>query len=511
MKLIILGIDALHHQLVEKCKKDMPALYNHLQHDTQGILRTTIPYFTGPTWTSFQTGKKIGNHGIANFFKYDDKLQIDVVSSLDIKEKTFYELADAQGLRCFIMNLPFTYPAKIKGDIVFSWLHLYKNIVDLFHPALLQEKYPALKKYVCRADRSRSVMRYLNSALEVAKSQNEVVKDVLKGNEHDVYFFLLNAADMVQHKAFNDIMANKNTKKTKISKRILQELDSVIDWIDTNKEEDTVVLIASDHGFQMYEGKFLLNSWLKNNNYLVTSSKEGSSLQDVILRGHKEKKRNIDISRFIVFVKKHPRLFKSLEPFYDFSVKYLPFNMVKQPKIDIDKTRAYCRSLFEGTIFLNKKMSDVEKEELKKEILIKLNAVPDIEAHDCEKFFNGKYSKRLGDIIVTSTKYEIDTTIGENEFMYLKREMHSLNGIFMAYGKNIKKSYITKGVNIFDVAPTILHVIGVPIPKDMDGKVLQDIFDNGSELQTRDIIFEKENKTEKEKNLLSESIKKLCL
>ena len=95
--------------------------------------------------------------------------------------------------------------------------------------------------------------------------------------------------------------------------------------------------------------------------------------------------------------------------------------------------------------------------------------------------------------------------------MHIKREMHSLDGIFMAYGKDIKKEYTTQGANIVDVAPTILHKLGVPIPKDMDGKVLQNIFVDSSELQKKEIVFETENNTEKEKDLLKSSIKNLRL
>ena len=131
MKVIVLGLDALNHELIEKHPKEMPALYRHLNEDTQGRLKTTVPYYTGPTWTSFQTGKKVGNHGIINFLKYDADFNLKLLSGLDIKEKTFYEAADEMNLKCFIMNLPYTHPPKIKGDVIFSWLHVYDKIEEL--------------------------------------------------------------------------------------------------------------------------------------------------------------------------------------------------------------------------------------------------------------------------------------------------------------------------------------------------------------------------------------------
>lgn len=53
---------------------------------------------------------------------------------------------------------------------------------------------------------------------------------------------------------------------------------------------------------------------------------------------------------------------------------------------------------------------------------------------------------------------------------------HSQFGIFVASGPNIKKNEKIFGMGLIDVAPTILHYFGLPIGKDMDGKVVLDIF-----------------------------------
>ena len=53
---------------------------------------------------------------------------------------------------------------------------------------------------------------------------------------------------------------------------------------------------------------------------------------------------------------------------------------------------------------------------------------------------------------------------------------HTQFGIFVASGPNIKKNQKVFGLGLIDVAPTILHHYGLPIGRDMDGKVIQDIF-----------------------------------
>ncbi len=54
---------------------------------------------------------------------------------------------------------------------------------------------------------------------------------------------------------------------------------------------------------------------------------------------------------------------------------------------------------------------------------------------------------------------------------------HRQFGIFVAKGPNIKKNQKVFGMGLIDVAPTILHHFGLPVGKDMDGKVILDIFE----------------------------------
>lgn len=55
---------------------------------------------------------------------------------------------------------------------------------------------------------------------------------------------------------------------------------------------------------------------------------------------------------------------------------------------------------------------------------------------------------------------------------------HRQFGIFVAAGPNIKKNEKIFGLNLVDIAPTILHMYNLPVGKDMDGRVALDIFEN---------------------------------
>ncbi len=468
MKQIILGLDAMNIPLVKKLPVEMPILNRLLQEGAAGTLKSVIPPFTGATWVSFQTGKDIGKHGILGFFKYDDNFNIQLTSGVDLKEKPFYAYCDEYGKKCFIMNLPCSEPPRIKGDIIHSWLAAQNKQDGLTHPANLAEKFPSIKNYKNYPNRDKNVKTYLNSTYELELSRIAVIKEVIASKKYDLMFFMIGGTDWIQHKTFLDLMDEKNNSLTKISKKLLAAVDELVGSIISNMDPETNLLIISDHGFREYHGKFFINSWLKNNGYLITA-KEGKEMVEHI--NQTKQKRNLNLSKLVVFLKKHPHLLHMAELFYDKAIKIIPFNVIKQPKVDLKQTLAYCPSTFEQMIYLKKDLPEDQKNKLKAEIIAKINALAGIKALDATTYLKGAYAHKMGDILLVPEDWELDSTIGDQEFLKIRRCWHGMDGIFIGYGSAFKNQEI-KDAKLIDIMPTILHLFGIPLPADLDGQAL---------------------------------------
>ncbi|MFK7904735.1 MAG: tetratricopeptide repeat protein, partial [Chitinophagales bacterium] len=61
---------------------------------------------------------------------------------------------------------------------------------------------------------------------------------------------------------------------------------------------------------------------------------------------------------------------------------------------------------------------------------------------------------------------------------------HSPYGIIVMRGPDIKKDELIHGASLIDVTPTLLHVFGLPVGKDMDGKVLANAFETPPKIKT---------------------------
>ena len=54
---------------------------------------------------------------------------------------------------------------------------------------------------------------------------------------------------------------------------------------------------------------------------------------------------------------------------------------------------------------------------------------------------------------------------------------HRKDGVLIAHGPHIRAGHQIENAEIIDLTPTMLYTMGLPVPDDMDGRILTDIFD----------------------------------
>jgi predicted AlkP superfamily phosphohydrolase/phosphomutase len=108
--------------------------------------------------------------------------------------------------------------------------------------------------------------------------------------------------------------------------------------------------------------------------------------------------------------------------------------------------------------------------------------------HQREDVYHGPHSGKDADLLI-----EWDYEVARDSLGYASDEgsvvveprkepqshwnaNHRPEGIFIACGPHIKRGMKLDSVSIYDIAPTVLYLQGHPVAKDMDGKVLADIF-----------------------------------
>jgi predicted AlkP superfamily phosphohydrolase/phosphomutase len=102
-----------------------------------------------------------------------------------------------------------------------------------------------------------------------------------------------------------------------------------------------------------------------------------------------------------------------------------------------------------------------------------------------EEIYQGKYAEQMPDLVYVALEegYIVEQPMAlpfvSNRLIIEDPKMsgnHRLDGIFIAHGPYFKHGATINGANLLDLAPTILHLVGCPIPTDMDGRVLTELF-----------------------------------
>jgi predicted AlkP superfamily phosphohydrolase/phosphomutase len=245
----------------------------------------------------------------------------------------------------------------------------------------------------------------------------------------------------------------------------------------------------SDHGFGPFHKFIHVNTWLANEGWLrvrrtpLARAKLASfrlgfapmTIYDLFMRvGLGSLKREVERGQ-------GQGLFRRL---------FLSFDDVDWPH-----TRAYSLGNV-GQIFVNLRGREpqgcvepgAEYEAVREEIVSRLGELRDPvtgeqvveKIYRREEIYSGERVERAADILFIPTRMEYfgfgECEFGSNRVIEpMKRGIsgtHRLNGMFLLWGEPIRSSTWLEGARIYDLAPTMLQLAGLPALQDMDGKVL---------------------------------------
>src|SRR5262245_17372526 len=166
--------------------------------------------------------------------------------------------------------------------------------------------------------------------------------------------------------------------------------------------------------------------------------------------------------------------------------------------IDWSRTRAYAQGNF-GQIFLNLKgrqpqgcVAPEDARPLLDDLKAALGAIPHPKTgqplvehvYEREELYHGPRAHLAPDLTVVLTDWRY-RTIGLHDFTthrvispaFGPTGDHRLEGILVAAGPAFRTGALPRDAELLDIAPTVLHLLGVPIPGDLDGRILAELLD----------------------------------
>ena len=497
-KLIIIGLDGATWKVINPLVKEnnLENLKNITNRGSYGILSSCYPPVTGPAWLSMATGKNPGKIGIFDFISIDkDYSKSHIVNSNDfIKNHPYWDLLNNADYETIISHHPMLYPLYDLKGIMTAGIGS-PNDSEIVKPKIHENKINNITQgYWARIDWHSSKYYNKNLFIEdlttlIEKQFNSV--DYLLNEKWDLFLHICSATDFLQHVMWKDWKKKDSTfykEFVNIWKLIDENIGKIYD-----RHRDSNLFIVSDHGFGSLNYNFNLNKMLIDIDYL--KRKRFFHLKKIIF--------DFYLKIFKIF--KNTKVGKKIKIIIkdnNIGKKSLNIGLPVSPEIDIIKSKVLpgFSSGLHGTILIKDENEKREiKKEIKKEFLkIEKRYKISIDVFEQTDLYIGDKIDLAPDILFSINNFNTSvqySKIEEELFSEFKAEKnktgtHRTEGILIATGPDIKENFNIKA-SIYDIFPTILHMFNVSIPRDIDGKVLKEIFKEDSELSNKDIVYKK--------------------
>ena len=456
-KVLIIGLDCVTPELLfDKWLEELPNIKKLAENGIYGQMESTIPPITVPAWMSMVTSKdpgELGFYGFRNRIDYSYS-ELDIATSVKVKEDTLWDILSAADRKVIVLGVPQTYPInkEINGCMVTGFLTPDTNSRYTYPDSLKGEIEKLVGEYIIDVEKFRTEDKnfLLRQIYEMTEKRFKVAEYLLSRKEWDFFMMVEMGSDRIHHGMWKyfDETHKKHPRDSKFKnaiKNYYKFLDEKIGEILSRVSKDTVVLVVSDHGAKRLDGGICVNDWLIKEGYLAMKNNPK------------------EITRFDI------------------------------KDVDWSKTKAWGEGGYYARIFLNVKGREpdgqIEKRSYEKErdeLAARLKTIK----NENGKLLNTRVFKAEeiyrecrnipSDLIVyfDDLRYRSIGSIGNEDIVTLENDIgpddvnHSQFGVFIMSPAG-PKSRMVKNLRIYDVAPTVLDLMGVDIPSDMIGETIE--------------------------------------
>lgn len=466
MKVCLLGLDGLSFDIIGRWLENgkLPNLERLMKGGSYGKLRSTVPPLTPPAWVSIVTGSCPEKHGIYDFFTMSKPKRLVVPSDRQIP--AIWNRLEENGKSSLVLNAPITYPPEEVNGAMISGFPLPGDANDFAFPPSTLDRIPPEFPLVHK-------QANLETHLSQIRALEELTLDMIEEFEWDFLMTVVMNTDWVLHE-YPEL-----SKESVLE--VYKKADDFLGRLMDRVPQETYVVVVSDHGFRLSSSPrktFFVNNWLEEKGFLRCV--ERNSLGSLAGAAYKNKLLN-PLIRYIVE--------KTSSEFSQGG----DLTLNPEDKIDTEASNAVTSMGshavgYIGIDILEKdKYYAAVKEGLKRE----LGKVSDNNRSlvdkiwDCSKSYgreDWKQEKREGpDLIVKlrdgySASLSLDP-LGRIIDYPISSEVHGghkRDGVFAMKGKGIKKGKKISEASVLDIAPTVYEMLGVPIPDNLDGRVLDE-------------------------------------
>ncbi|WP_132060795.1 alkaline phosphatase family protein [Halorussus amylolyticus] len=491
MTVYVVGLDGADWSLLRPWAEEghLPAFARVLDEGVSGDLESTLPPVTFPAWKCYSTGKTPGKLGVYEWFAYDrDTHEISPNDASDFRSCEYWDVLADRGGRAGVVNMPTTHPAGASASgapdaDADSNDRTDNGVVLTIAGSPASERKSFTSPESLKADLLDAIPDYrvkpdlvldeatpdelVAEARELFEQRFEAATWLADEKECEFVHTTLFATDTLQHRLWD------RPEKLRAAYERVDEL--LADLLDRDDAE--AVVLMSDHGFAEIREIFMVNQWLADRGDLAFEESETRDLLASVGLTEERLKRLVGRLGLV-------NLAQSLVP--ESLQRLFPSESgrVAIQDADIDWTETKAVSLGRGPIYVNgaafsdDRAVDAYVEGLASDLeALETPAGDPVAAavHDPADVYSGDRARGPDVVVEYTTGVDAPEAIGGGVFGETTEWLatHRRSGVFAAWGDDFAEG--SADLELYDLAPTLLHRLGAPVPEDVDGEVRFDV------------------------------------
>jgi len=452
-KLMIMGLDSAPPELVfDKFHDELPNLRGLMEHGVYARMRSSDPPITIPAWMVMATSRNPGSLGLYGFrhrkgFSYTDGW---IANSLSVRAEKIWDTLARAGMRACVVGVPPSYPpTPVNGELISCFITPDANR-EYTHPPELKREIEALVgpypfDVEFRTDQRNQLLKDLHQMTDI---HFQIMEHLMTTRPWGFFMFVEIGLDRMHHAfwKYYDKEHPKHEPGNQYENAMLdyyKRLDEHVGRLLKKIDDDTIVVVVSDHGVKGMRGAFCVNEWLIREGYL--------------------------------FLKETPRSVVELE----------------KAAIDWSRTKAWAWGGYYARVFFNVKgrepqgiIEPAEFENERDKLAKRLEEINDPSGRRMETRAykpEALYPVSVGDrpdlmVYFDDLYWRSAGTLGHGDIYLSENDtgpddaVHSQHGIFILYDRELKQRGQIEDIDILDIAPTLLDRMRITIPFSMEGK-----------------------------------------
>jgi predicted AlkP superfamily phosphohydrolase/phosphomutase len=482
---VIFGLDGATYTVLDHLVANgvMPYLSRFMADGARATLLSNVPPLTPPAWTTLVTGQTPGHHGITGFFQYEspESSVIQIVSARHVRSESIWSIVNRFGRRAGSLNFVVHHPAQpvdgyiVPGWIPWRWMKLMSYPRDLIERVARDLPGFDLKEIGMDFDQERRSVAGEAIADFRAWIDLHIRRDcqwfaLLRHQMcHDPCHLtgvVFDGVDKIQHSFWPYLDPrlepdHPSPEYLEIREACWNYFRHIDDFLRETMQiagDDAAIFVVSDHGFTGTDEIVYINTWLEREGYLTWKRDTETAADD-------SQELEPDFYRLSAFDMTRTRAFALTAS--SNGINIVVRGRKSEHGIAPEEYEGFRRKLCDE--LLTRCVDPGTGEALVSEVWTReevfagphMELAPDLTLRLRD---DGFFSVRRSQTILRKRPHTMGT--------------HAPEGVFLARGAGIRAGASLKDpVRLIDIVPTLLYELEAPIPQNLAGRILEEIFE----------------------------------